>query len=128
MIDRYNQRAWLCEGGGIADVMPLTSALSQPDPGTYEVYAKELVGSSTIGGGYSEMTHFVAFSHGRNQGARIAFHSVPTYPNGQFVQSLDSVGTAELHGASAGCIRVLPEDAELIWSSLEIGDRVTVVT
>jgi peptidoglycan hydrolase-like protein with peptidoglycan-binding domain len=128
MIDRFNQRAWLCDDGSVAEVMPMTSALSQPDPGSYEVYAKELVGSSTIGGDYSEMTHFVAFSHGRNQGARIAFHSVPTHPGGAFVQPLESVGSAEFHGASAGCIRVLPADAELIWSWLDIGDAVTVVT
>jgi len=128
VVDRFNQRAWLCESGEITDEMPITTALSQPDPGTYEVYAKDLNASSTISGGYSEMTHFVAFTHGKYQGARIAFHSVPTYSNGEFVQPLDSVGTAELHGASAGCIRVLPDDAELIWSWLDVGDTVTVVT
>jgi hypothetical protein len=128
VVDRFNQRAWLCEGGEITEVMPITSALSQPDPGTYSVYAKDLDASSTISGEYSEMTHFVAFTYGKYQGARIAFHSVPTYPNGEYIQPLDSVGTEELHGASAGCIRVLPDDAELIWDWLDIGDTVTVVT
>ncbi|MDJ0767222.1 MAG: L,D-transpeptidase family protein [Ilumatobacter sp.] len=128
VVDRFNQRTWLCEAGEITELMPITTALSQPDPGTYEVYAKELEASSTISGDYSEMTHFVAFTYGKYQGARIAFHSIPTYPNGEYVQPLDSVGTDELHGASAGCIRVLPEDAELIWSWLDIGDTVKVVT
>lgn len=128
VVDRFNQRTWLCEDGSITDVMPMTTALSQPDPGTYSVYAKDLNASSTISGDYSEMTHFVAFTYGKYQGARIAFHSVPTYPSGDFVQPLDSVGTAELYGASAGCIRVLPEDAELIWDWLDVGDSVTVVT
>ena len=128
VVDRYNQRTWLCEEGVITDIMPITTALSQPDPGTYKVYAKDLNASSTISGDYSVMTHFVAFTYGKYQGARIAFHSIPTYPSGEFVQPPESVGTAELHGASAGCIRVLPEDAELIWSWLDIGDTVKVVT
>ena len=128
VVDRFNQRAWLCEAGEITEVMPMTSALSQPDPGTYEVYAKDLNASSTLTGGYSEMTHFVAFTYGKYQGARIAFHSVPTYPDGEYVQPLDTVGSAELQGDSSGCIRVLPDDAELIWDWLDIGDRVTVVT
>jgi peptidoglycan hydrolase-like protein with peptidoglycan-binding domain len=120
VVDRFNQRAWLCESGDIT--------LSQPDPGTYSVYAKDLAASSTISGEYSEMTHFVAFTYGKYQGARIAFHSVPTYADGEFVQPLNSVGSAELYGASAGCIRVLPDDAELIWNWLDVGDTVTVVT
>ena len=128
VVDRFNQRAWLCESGEIAEVMPMTSAVSQPDPGTYEVYAKDLNASSTFTGDYSEMTHFVAFTYGKYEGARIAFHSVPTYPNGEYVQPLDTVGTAELHGDSSGCIRVLPDDAELIWDWLDVGDSVTVVT
>jgi hypothetical protein len=128
VIDRFNQRTWLCEEGEIIEVMPMTSAISQPDPGTYEVYAKDLDASSTLTGGYSEMTHFVAFTYGKYQGARIAFHSVPTYSNGEYVQPLDSVGTTALQGDSSGCIRVLPADAELIWDWLDIGDAVTVVT
>ena len=128
VIDRFNQRTWLCESGEITDVMPMTSALSQPDPGTYEVYAKDMNASSTLSGEYSEMTHFVAFTYGKYQGARIVFHSIPTYPNGEFIQPLDSVGTSALHGASSGCIRVLPDDAELIWNWLDVGDTVTVVT
>jgi peptidoglycan hydrolase-like protein with peptidoglycan-binding domain len=128
VVDRFNQRAWLCEDGAITDEMPITSAITQPDPGTYEVYAKDLDASSTLSGEYSTMTHFVAFTYGKYQGARIAFHSVPKYSNGEFVQPLDSVGTAELHGDSSGCIRVLPADAELIWDWLAVGDTVRVIT
>ena len=108
--------------------MPITSAISQPDPGTYEVYAKDMDASSTLTGEYSTMTHFVAFTYGKYQGARIAFHSVPQYTDGEYVQSLDSVGSQALFGESSGCIRVLPEDAELIWSWLDVGDTVRVVT
>ena len=128
VIDRFNQRAWLCDDGEITEQMPITSAISQPDPGTYEVYAKDMNASSTLTGEYSTMTHFVAFTYGKYQGARIAFHSVPKYSNGEFVQPLDSVGSPEQHGDSSGCIRVLPDDAELIWSWLDVGDTVTVIT
>ncbi len=128
VVDRFNQRAWLCEDGEITDQMPITSAILQPDPGTYEVYAKDMNASSTLTGKYSTMTHFVAFTYGKYQGARIAFHSVPQYSDGEYVQPLDSVGTQEVFGDSSGCIRVLPEDAELIWSWLDIGNTVRVVT
>jgi peptidoglycan hydrolase-like protein with peptidoglycan-binding domain len=128
VVDRFNQRAWLCEDGGITEEMPITSAVSQPDPGTYEVYAKDMNASSTLTGEFSTMTHFVAFTYGKYQGARIAFHSVPTYADGEYVQPLDSVGSPEQHGDSSGCIRVLPDDAELIWDWLDVGDTVTVVS
>ena len=127
VVDRESQRAWLCEQGAILEVMPITSARSQPDPGTYAVYAKDMH-SSSVFGDYSTMTHFVAFTHGEYQGARIAFHSVPRDAAGDFVQPLDSLGTADRHGDSSGCIRVAPDDAELIWDRLEIGDTVTVIS
>ncbi len=69
VVDRFNQRAWLCADGAITTTMPMTSAWNQPDPGDYEVYAKDLNASSTLTGEYSTMTHFVAFTrwqvHGR---------------------------------------------------------------
>jgi lipoprotein-anchoring transpeptidase ErfK/SrfK len=44
------------------------------------------------------------------------------------VQPLETLGTPEKRGESAGCIRVSLADAELIWSWLEIGDLVRVVS
>jgi hypothetical protein len=128
VVDRGNQWGWLCGDGRVTRDFPLTSARSQPDPGTYAVYAKDLRASSTISGAYSEMTHFVAFTRGKYQGARIAFHSVPTYRDGTYVQPLDSVGTPEQLGASAGCLRVLPDDAVAIWDWLATGDAVRVIS
>jgi hypothetical protein len=128
IVDRAVQAAWLCDGGFVTREMPITSARSQPDPGTYEVYAKDLRASSNLTGQYSEMTHFVAFTRGKYQGARIAFHSVPTYRDGSWVQPLDSVGTPERFGDSSGCIRVLPDDAVAIWDFLSIGGNVTVIS
>ncbi len=128
VVDRFNQRAWLCVDGAITETFPVTSAWSQPDTGTYEVYAKDMEASSTLTGEYSTMTHFVAFTYGKYQGARIAFHSVPKDADGEYVQPLDSVGSDELRGDSSGCIRVLPDDAQKIWDHLAIGDTVIVAS
>ncbi|MBI4932862.1 MAG: murein L,D-transpeptidase [Actinobacteria bacterium] len=128
IVDRANQRGALCENGAITYQFPLTSAWSQPDPGVYPVYAKDLNASSNFGGHYSTMTHFVAFTRGKYKGARIAFHSVPKLSNGDWVMPLDGVGTEQYHGESSGCIRVLPDDAVKIWDWLSSGDEVHVIS
>ncbi|MBK9969569.1 MAG: L,D-transpeptidase [Acidimicrobiaceae bacterium] len=128
IVDRANQRGALCENGGITYQFPITSAISQPDPGTYPVYAKDLNASSSFGGHYSTMTHFVAFTKGKYKGARIAFHSVPQLSNGEYVQTFESVGTPAQFGQSSGCIRVLPDDSVKIWDWLSIDDEVHVIS
>lgn len=128
IVDRANQRGALCADGVITYEFPITTAMSQPDPGTYPIYAKDLNASSTLTGQYSTMTHFVAFTRGKYRGARIAFHSIPKYSNGEYIQPLDSVGTPAMHGESSGCIRVLPDDAVKIWDWLGIDDEVHVIS
>ncbi len=128
IVDRATQRAWLCGDGVIVAAMPITSAWSMPDPGRYPVYAKDLDATSTLGGHFSRMTHFVAFSYGERTGARVAFHSVPTLDDGTFVQPLDTVGHIGVRGETSGCIRVLPEDAVRIWDWIAVGDEVRVVS
>ncbi len=128
VIDRDRQRAWLCDRGVALPEFVVTTARTLPDPGTFAVYDKDMQASSTFGGHYATMTHFVAFTRGENTGARVAFHTVPVLPSGEWVQPLDSVGTEERHGDSAGCIRVLPEQGQVVWDWLEIGDEVRVIT
>jgi hypothetical protein len=128
VVDRENQRAWLCGDGLVTNEMLITTAWIQPDPGDYAIYAKDMNSSSRFTGKYSTMTHFVAFTHGEIRGARIAFHSMPIYSDGSYVQPLETLGALEQRGNSAGCIRVSPADAELIWSWLEIDDLVRVVS
>jgi hypothetical protein len=128
VIDRARQRAWLCDNGVALPEFKITSALDQPDPATYKVYGKSMNTSSRFGGHYSTMTHFVAFAHGEKTGARVAFHTVPVLKNGEYVQPLASVGTQMMFGASSGCIRVLPEQGQVIWDWLQKGDEVHVVT
>jgi hypothetical protein len=128
VVDRAKQRAWLCDNGEVTHKFVMTSARSQPDPGSYKVYAKDLNSSSMLTGKFSTMTHFVAFTTGEHTGARIAFHSIPKYADGSYVQPLDSVGTAKMRGASSGCIRVLYEDSVRIWDWLSNGDPVIVIS
>ena len=128
VIDREFQRSWLCADDEIIHVFPVTTAWDQPDPGDYEVEQKDREASSILTGSYSEMSNFVVFTYGKYQGARVGFHSVPIYPDGEYVQPLDSVGTEELRGDSNGCIRALPEDAERIWNHLDFGDVVRVIS
>ncbi len=128
VIDRDRQRAWLCDNGVALPEFVITTAVTQPVPGTYPIYAKSMNASSTFGGHYSTMTHFVAFTRGIETGARVAFHTVPVLRNGEYVQPLESVGTAERHGDSAGCIRVLPEQGPVVWDWLQKGDEVRVIT
>jgi hypothetical protein len=126
-VDRDRQRAWLCEDGRAVYEFPFTGAVTQPDPGTYPVYAKDLQAYSTLSGERSDMTHFVAFTYGKFQGARIAFHSVPVRRDGTFLQPLESVGDVSMRGQSAGCLRLLPDDAVRVWDWLAIGDEVRVI-
>ena len=128
VIDRDRQRAYLCDNGVALPEFVVTTAIGQPDPGTYPVYAKSMHASSRLGGHYSTMTHFVAFTRGEDTGARVAFHTVPVLRDGEYVQPLASVGTQLHFGDSSGCIRVLPEEGQVIWDWLQKGDEVRVVT
>ena len=127
-IDRDIQRAWLCLDGYITAEFPVSTAWSMPDPGVYQVYAKDLRTTSTFGGHITTLRNFVAFSYGENTGARVAFHAIPVLSDGSLVQPVDSVGDLNRRGESSGCIRVVPEIAQLIWDTLSIGDTVTVLT
>lgn len=128
VVDRERQTAWLCDTGQAVYQFPFTGAISQPDAGTYPVYAKDMNSSSSSKAGISRMTHFVAFTYGKFRGARIAFHSLPVWAgNGEWVQPPSSVGDLDRRGESAGCLRVLPDDAVRVWDWLTEGDEVRVI-
>jgi len=126
-LDRDQQRAWLCLGGQITTEFLVSTAWSMPDPGVYQIYAKDRTTTSTFGGHISTLRNFVAFSYGENTGARVAFHSIPVLGDGSLMQPIDSVGDLSRRGESSGCIRVVPEISQLIWDTLSIGDTVTVL-
>jgi hypothetical protein len=128
VVDRATQRAWLCADGVVVRVMAITSARSQPAPALYAVFDKDLQTTSSLGGHRTVLDRFVAFTRGKYRGARIGFHAVPRLGDGTLVQPLESVGSMSLFGASSGCIRVRPADAEAVWDHLSIGDQVHVVS
>lgn len=128
VIDRDRQRAYLCDNGVALPEFVITTAIEQPDPGVYPVYAKTMHAFSRLGGHYSTMTHFVAFTRGEETGSRIAFHTVPVSKGGEYIEPLEAVGSLEHRGDSAGCIRVLPEQGQSIWDWLQKGDLVNVIT
>ena len=129
VIDRDRQRAWLCDNGvAAARVRHHHGARVSRTLGPYPVFAKSMRASSRFGGHFSTMTHFVAFTRGEETGARVAFHTVPVLRTGEFVQPLASVGTQMQFGASSGCIRVLPEQGQVIWDWLQKGDEVRVIS
>jgi hypothetical protein len=129
VVDRDRQRAWLCEDSfRVGGEMPVTTALDQPRPGIYAVYAKDRVTTSTFGGHFSYLDHFVAFARGIHTGARVGFHAVPRSGSFVYFQPFESVGQPERRGESAGCIRALPADAVRIWDWLAVGAPVVVVS
>jgi hypothetical protein len=128
VIDRDHQLAWLCDDGVRVREFPVTTAVEQPDPGTYHVYAKSMHTTSRFGGHFTNLSHFVAFARGEDAGARVGFHAIPVLRNGELVQPIESVGDLERHGDSSGCIRARPDDAVAIWDWLSVRDPVTVVS
>ena len=128
VVDKQWQRAWFCQDGAVGEVIPITTAANQPDAGTYDVYAEDYQSWSTLTGQPATLDRFVAFTYGKYQGLRIGFHAVPYYADGTKVQPLESVGDLARFGESSGCIRVLPEHAEAIYSSLSLGDEVRVIS
>jgi hypothetical protein len=128
VIDRNAQRAWLCTDGIAHPRFAITTAITQPDPGDYRVYAKDRLTTSTFGGYFSYLDNFVAFARGKYTGARVAFHAVPRTANGTPYQPYDTLGSAAWHGSTSGCIRVLPDQSRVIWDHLHVGDPVRVIS
>ncbi|MDQ3176972.1 MAG: L,D-transpeptidase [Actinomycetota bacterium] len=128
VVDKQWQRAWFCQDGAVGEVIPITTAANQPDAGRYDVYAEDYQSWSTLTGQLATLDRFVAFTYGKYQGLRIGFHAVPYYADATLVQPLESVGDLARFGESSGCIRVLPEHAEAIYSSLSLGDEVRVIS
>jgi hypothetical protein len=108
--------------------MPITTAWDQPRPGSYAVYAEDRVTTSTFGGRFSYLDHFVAFARGIHTGARVGFHAVPRSGAGVYFQPFETVGQLARRGESSGCIRLLPHDAVRIWDWLSVGDAVVVIS
>ena len=125
VIDRDRQVAWLCRNGQPLAEFPITSARSQPDPRAYRVWSKSRYARAAG----VQMQHFTVFARGEEIGARVGFHSVPTWNvNRQYIQPLDSVGSLAQFGNTHGCIRVRPPMAATIFGYLTYNDIVVVIS
>jgi hypothetical protein len=121
VADKAAQRYWLCEDGvAVTDRLPMTTggvAYALPLVGTYTVFSRQRYGRGLHG---EVLNYFVAF-YRTPRGNRIGFHEVVN-------QDPSTVGDLDRRGSSAGCFRVLSDDAVTIWDHLQYGDHVIVLT
>ena len=121
VADKLAQRYWLCDDGvAITDRLPMTTggvAYALPLVGTYTVFSRQRYGRGLHG---EVLNYFVAF-YRTPRGNRIGFHEVVN-------QDPSTVGDSDRRGSSAGCFRVLGDDAVTIWNHLQYGDHVVVLT
>lgn len=117
VVDRIDQRMWLCDDGWpVTGWMPFTAGpINDAPAGEYRVFFKS---NPWYGGGYT-LWHFAAFTRG-DQGGRVAFHKYVAMSESQ-------VGTEAFRNASHGCFRMRAADAAFVYSFLGYGDRVLIL-
>ena len=129
VVDRANQRAWLCTDGRIVRVMAITTARDQPDPGVYPVYAEDLQTTNSYRRAHrASSTASWPSPAASTRAPASASTPCPTSATGRWLQPLETVGTQALFGASSGCIRVRPADAVAVWDHLAVGDEIHVIS
>ncbi len=112
------QRIWLVEGdGSIAASWLVSGRRGVPRPGNYGVFSKSRWSSAR--GGRVRMEFMVRFARGRR--LAIGFHSIPVGRGGP-IQTESQLGTFR----SAGCVRQLRANAEILWNWAPVGTRVVV--
>jgi hypothetical protein len=115
-----DQRVWLIEADETVTTTYLVSGKRDtPAAGTYSVFSK--LRYAFAGHDGISMEHMVRFAHGRR--LAIGFHSIPTYANGQPMQSADELGTYR----SAGCVRQRVDQAEFLYHWAAVGTTVVVL-
>jgi hypothetical protein len=122
VFSEARQRVWLVDAGGAVErTYPVSGSLyDNLDPGTYEVYSRSEQAYAFDGSG--SMRYFVRFAEG-DTGAAIGFHDIPVDNDGDLVQTLGQLGTAQSHG----CVRQERDDAIALWEFAPIGTEVVVV-
>lgn len=119
VFDQSEQRVWLVSGAGrvVSSYLVSGSVTDNLQPGTYEVFSRS---EDAVGIDGSTMRWFVRFTRGPS-GAAIGFHDLPV-DDGEVVQSVDQLGTAQSHG----CIRQRTSDAKRMWRFAPLGTTVVV--
>lgn len=115
-----DQRVWIVEADETVTTTYLVSGKRDtPAPGTYSVFSKSRYAYAGHDG--ISMEYMVRFAHGRR--LAIGFHSIPTYANGQPMQSAEELGTYR----SAGCVRQRVDQAEFLYHWANVGTTVIVL-
>ena len=113
---------WTVESdGSVSDAHRVSGRMSQPAPGTYQVFSKA---PSTCAVVHPDicMRFMVRFAHTIAGTNNIGFHEIPQR-NGVPLQADDQLGIAQ----SGGCVRQVTKDAIRMYSWAQIGTTVVVV-
>lgn len=115
------QRVWLIdEHESLVSTYPVSGRKGIPLPGDYQVYSMSLKAYAPYGG--ITMSHMVRFVRPGTFGNQWAygFHSIPRYPDGRPMQTVDELG----YYRSGGCVRQEDWRAEFLFNWVDIGTPV----
>lgn len=118
------QHVWLIdENNRLVDDYPVSGRIGIPYNGTYTVFSKSVNAWAPYGG--ITMKHMVRFVRPGTWGNRwsYGFHSIPRYPNGQPMQTVDELG----YYRSGGCVRQEDGKAAALYAWAEIGTTVHAI-
>ena len=122
VYDNSEQRVWLVDDGDrLVSSYLVSGRKGVPAPGTYSVYSRSEWTTSYTGS--VRMEHMVRFAIGANQGWPIGFHAIPVTYSGKPIQSESELGQFR----SAGCVRLAPADASLMWDFAQVETPVIVL-
>lgn len=123
VYDKALMTVWLVnKKDEVVGRFPVVGRWDRPVKGEYKIYSK----SPRSGNPNSRVTfnHMTRFAYGNDGKTPIGFHDIPKYYNGKMMHSKKQLG---LPVATGGCIRMAPEDAEMLYRWSKIGDRVIVL-
>jgi len=114
------QRVWLVdENESLVDTYLVSGREETPNIGAYTVFSKSA--KAWAGHDGITMNHMVRFTWGRT--LAIGFHSIPTFANGNPLQTEEELGTYR----SAGCIRQSEAKAAALYNWADVGTAVHVL-
>jgi lipoprotein-anchoring transpeptidase ErfK/SrfK len=123
VYDKALMTVWLVnKKDEVVGRFPVVGRWDRPVQGEYKIYSK----SPRSGNPNSRVAfnHMTRFAYGNDGKTPIGFHDIPKYYNGKMMHSKKQLG---LPVATGGCIRMAPEDAELLYRWSKVGDRVIVL-
>ena len=120
VFSNTDQRVWLIDhDGSVVTTYLVSGKRDTPAPGHYNVFSKSR--HAFAGHDGITMEYMVRFTYGRR--LAIGFHSIPTYGNGQPMQTEEQLGTYR----SAGCVRQRLDQAKFLYEWADVGTKVVVL-